>query len=268
MRNYTKNVHKCQDSTLKIATQISFWVDGVGVEWFDVGLPHPNYFEHINKGYYIAWNIRGYNSAYIDELKVRFVQTLAPARVEELELNRECNNVDTIYDLKDFKALQSIKSRAQSIVRHQNLFICDDVVFLHLKFYFEHLIKKDGVPVYSDFENWALKEYRTKEKSTIKAKCRSIYHWYSNRNFKTGRVKFKDKDLVMATRQAHAKKIHTKLANDTKRKVLNIITGMFSHEYKFTEGKRAGKWNVAKIAKDSGTTRPTVMKYLPKDSLF
>ena len=68
----------------------------------------------------------------------------------------------------------------------------------------------------------------------------------------------------MATRQEHAKKIHTKLANDTKKKVLNCITGMFAHEYK----KPNGSWNVTKIANDSGTTRPTVMKYLPKETLL
>ena len=46
--------------------------------------------------------------------------------------------------------------------------------------------------------------------------------------------------------------------------MLNITTGMFKDEYK----KPNGSWNISKIAKDSGTTRPTVMKYLPKDSLF
>jgi hypothetical protein len=45
---------------------------------------------------------------------------------------------------------------------------------------------------------------------------------------------------------------------------LICITGIFAHEYK----KPNGSWNISKIAKDSGTTRPTVMKYLPKETLF
>ena len=39
---------------------------------------------------------------------------------------------------------------------------------------------------------------------------------------------------------------------------------MFKDEYR----KKDGSWNVTKIANDSGTTRPTVMKYLPKETLF
>ena len=68
----------------------------------------------------------------------------------------------------------------------------------------------------------------------------------------------------MATRQEHALKNSKKIAEKTEKKVLNCITGMFAHEYK----KLNGTWNISKIAKDSGTTRPTVMKYLPKETLF
>ena len=39
---------------------------------------------------------------------------------------------------------------------------------------------------------------------------------------------------------------------------------MFKDDYK----KKDGSWHITKIAKDSGTTRPTVMKYLPKETLF
>ena len=62
----------------------------------------------------------------------------------------------------------------------------------------------------------------------------------------------------MASRKEHAKKIHTKLADDTRKKVINVITGMFKDDYK----KKNGDWNIAKKAKDSGTSRNTVYKYL------
>ena len=39
---------------------------------------------------------------------------------------------------------------------------------------------------------------------------------------------------------------------------------MFKDDYK----KKMVLWHITKIAKDSGTTRPTVMKYLPKETLF
>lgn len=267
MANYSENTYKCQG---EISTPLSFWIDGIGIEWFDVGLPHPNHFSHTNKGYYISWDIRGHNNRYVEELKVRFVQTFEPLRVEEIRHKLPNNNLDIIYDLKDFKALQSLKARAKNIVRHENLFTCDDEIFLHLKFYFEYLIKRDKVPIYSDFEKWALKEYKTKEKSTIRAKCRSIYNWYSERDFKCGRVNKKFKDLktywesTMATRKEHIIKVNKKKGEEVKRKVLNCITGLYAYEYK----KPNGMWNVTKIAKESGVTRDSVYKYLPKDSLF
>ena len=68
----------------------------------------------------------------------------------------------------------------------------------------------------------------------------------------------------MATRQEHALKNSKKIADKTEKKVLNCITGMFKDDYK----KKNGSWNVSLIAKDSGTSRNTVMKYLPKETLF
>lgn len=62
----------------------------------------------------------------------------------------------------------------------------------------------------------------------------------------------------MATRQEHAKKMTKKRVKETKSKINNCINGMFTFEYK----KKNGDWNISKIAKDSGTSRTTVYKYL------
>lgn len=74
----------------------------------------------------------------------------------------------------------------------------------------------------------------------------------------------KQKGEIMASRRLHAIKIHTKLAEDTKRRVLNCITGVYLNEYI----KPNGTWNVTKIAKESGTSRPTVIKYLKSENLW
>ena len=130
------------------------------------------------------------------------------------------------------------------------------------------IIKEKGIFSYDELEYFAISNFieKAKDRSTLKAKCKNIFNWYLERNFELTQTVYikKDKDLVMATRQEHAKKIHTKLANDTKKKVLNCITGIFAHEYK----KPNGSWNVTKISKDSGTSRNSVMKYLPKETLF
>ncbi len=142
----------------------------------------------------------------------------------------------------------------------------EDTVFWALKLHAELLCRENSFFSYDDLLSYGKGNYAdvVKDRSTLKAKCRNIFNWYLKRDFKPTVYVKKDKGEVMATRRQQAIKMHTKLAEDTKRKVLNVVTGMFAHEYK----KANGKWNISKIAKDSGTTRPTVMKYLPKETLF
>ena len=131
------------------------------------------------------------------------------------------------------------------------------------------LIRQDGLIIWNTFETWAFENFidLAKDKSTLKAKCRNVFNWYFERDWQIGRVNKsnKTKEQIMATRQEHAIKIaKKKIVKIQRKKVLNCITGIFAHEYK----KPNGSWNISKIAKDSGTTRPTVMKYLPKETLF
>ena len=62
----------------------------------------------------------------------------------------------------------------------------------------------------------------------------------------------------MATRKQHAKKMTAKRVKSTKEKIYNCIRGLISFDYI----KKDGNWNVAKIAKDTRTSRTTVYKYL------
>jgi hypothetical protein len=108
---------------------------------------------------------------------------------------------------------------------------------------------------YSLIESFAFNRFidRAKDKSTLKAKCRSIWNWYDAREW----VIPTRKGLGMS-RQEGAKKAREKRMADTKRKILSVVTGIFQDEYK----NKRGKWNISKIAKDSGTSRNTVMKYV------
>jgi hypothetical protein len=137
-----------------------------------------------------------------------------------------------------------------------------------LKLHAEVIIKEKGIFSYDELEDFAISNFidKAKDRSTLKAKCRNIFNWYLERNFeltKTVYVK-KNQGEVMATREAHARNMTKKREEKARKKVLNCITGMFSYEYK----KKSGVWNISKIAKDSGTSRNTVMKYLPKDTLL
>jgi hypothetical protein len=267
--NYNTNSAKVQENSSY--TWIFFKIyGGFGIEWLDIGLPYPNYLLHQRDGYTVGWCISGEESRYLSEIRERFIASIdldvtIPTRKPQITKNTHTS--DNLYRLADFKALKSIKTRVKKIVDRGNLFTCDnDETFLQIKFYCEYLIKKDGVPSYQDLELYALSTFPNHKKgtSTLKAKCRSVFNWYADRDFKCGRANSKYKDLneywekTMASRKEHMIKVNKDLADETKRKVYNCISGMFAHEYK----KPSGKWNVSKIAKDSGTSRNTVYKYV------
>ncbi|RBQ27625.1 helix-turn-helix domain-containing protein [Arcobacter sp. CECT 9188] len=62
----------------------------------------------------------------------------------------------------------------------------------------------------------------------------------------------------MATRQQQAKKMTAKRVKSTKEKIYNCIRGLISFDYINSQGN----WNISKIARDTGTSRTTVYKYL------
>jgi len=66
------------------------------------------------------------------------------------------------------------------------------------------------------------------------------------------------------TRTQRALKNSEAIAQKTRRKVLNLVTGMFAEEYK----KKSGKWNISKIAIEAGVTRDSVRKYLKEANLY
>lgn len=266
MNNYSKNIVTNQG---QIATTWVFFqiCNGIGIEWYDFKLPYPNYLLHTNQGYKIGWLVRGNESKYTEELRARFIQTFQEFTPKVLETKPKATAMahtsPTIHELKEFNVLDSLKAKSVNIARVETLF-SNDETFWHLKFYCEYLIKRDGIPSYIDLERLAYNQYPNKCKSTLRAKCRSIYNWYSDRDFKCGREHQKYNNLkeywesTMATRKEHMIKVNKKLANDTKKKVFNLIGGMFKDEYK----KKDGAWNVSKIAKESGTSRNTVYKYI------
>ncbi len=149
----------------------------------------------------------------------------------------------------------------KSVVRHKDYERVDvgqDNIFWAIKLYTEDLIRESGEGnevAYSLIESFAFARFvdRAKDKSTLKAKCRSVWNWYNNKGWTIPNRK----GLGMS-RQEGAKKAREKRMADTKRKILSIVTGMFKDDYK----SKNGTWNVSKIAKDSGTSRNSVMKYL------
>jgi len=60
------------------------------------------------------------------------------------------------------------------------------------------------------------------------------------------------------SRSEHIKQVHEKRREDSRRKIVNLITGLYASDYK----TKTGKWNISKIARETRLSRPTVQKYL------
>ena len=235
----------------------------------EVPYPQAHYYSNTYSRMVYCWYIDGFfktndNIKFLNDIIARFKIT-ADSQLHSFK-SVTMENINPI----KLKAFMGLKSLANDKLKEKYKRVetrADDYVFWCLKLYAEDLIRQDGLIVYSCFEGWAFDNFIdiSKDKSTLRAKCRSIYNWYFDRDWQIGRVKStKTKVEIMATRQEHALKNSRKIADKTEKKILNCITGMFKDDYK----KKDGSWHITKIAKDSGTTRPTVMKYLPKETLL
>lgn len=264
MRNCTQKAFKMQDTWLHIAfnSDIS---DELGNT-----VPYPqHHYLKCNKIVY-CWLIDGFfetnnNIQYLNDIIARFKITFNDCQY----LKKHTVERSSITPLK-LKQFQNLKSRVVDKVNERTQYdSTKDFIFWCIKFYAEDVIQEKGIVVYDDLESFAFENFidLAKDNSTLKSKCRSILRFYINNNYTLSKKKEyikKDKGEVMATREQHARNMTKKREEKARKKVLNVITGMFKDDYK----KKDGSWHISKIAKDSDTNRRTVMKYLPKETLF
>lgn len=242
-------------------TLISFTLKGDGLELFDYDLPQPHTYRRQNDDTYrISFALNGTFTTiqgirYLNDILARFTLSF------EVLHTYKSFTTDEGIELSKFQGLKSIAK----FKNYEKVDNGQDNIFWSIKLYTEALIKESsGLVAYSLLESFALNRFvdRAKDKSTLKAKCRSIWNWYDERGwtipqrYKRDR-KQADKELSMS-RAEGAKIAREKLMENTRRKILNLITSMFKDEYK----KKNGAWNISKIAKESGTSRNTVMKYI------
>jgi len=254
----------------------SFWlyfhIIGNGTEWIDYDLPIPTILKHINNGYFVGWAIDGYFATgkgkdFINDIIARFL--LSFEDIERLSFKPKEKDFDSntahiyakVYKLQEFsKQLKSLPTKKHIPTRADSF---EDFVFWAIKLYAEDLIRATGFIVYETLENWALRQFIDKERSTIRAKCRSIWNWYNERDFdisskKTHR-KLKDYlEETMATRIEHIKKVSREKAEKNRRAIINIMTGLYCNDYK----KKSGAWHFGKIAEATGLSSKTVGKII------
>lgn len=249
---------------------IMFHMIGNGTEWIDEGLPTPSYLEHINKGYLIAWAIHGYfgtknGTEYLNDIIARVLITfkdLKPKRqLYKPKIESNSHYLPKIYKLQELQNLKSLRKKMKTAVRADNF---ADHTFWSIKLFCEDIIRDQGLPTFTQLEDFAYSNFEYKDKSTLRAKCRSIYNWYESNNWKLpNRRKTKTKEELKVTRQERAKMNTEERAEKARSKIINATTGLMAEIYK----KKSGAWHISKIAEDTQLHRETVSKYIKELNL-
>jgi len=244
-----------------------------GVEWQEEGLPIPTLIKHLNKGTYWAWAINGFlgtnkSQKFMNDIIARILITFKDLEPERLAWkptklldDKTAHVLKKAYSLKLFsKQLRSLEKKKYIPKRAESF---ADFTFWAMKLWAEDEIRNYGLIAYERFENWALSQFVHKEKSTIRAKARSIWNYYYERDWEITQKERKTMqeylEATKMTRAENMKKLNQKREEESFKKVINLITGLYADEYK---KKSSGNWNFSKIAKELGLHRETVAKHI------
>ena len=269
MDNYNKIIINKQEKNTNTILKI---VAGLEIiELFGNAVPYPNYHYYDNtyeNRLVYCWVIDGFFGTkkgyeFLNDIIARFKLSCDSSFLHSIKTSKE--NVNC-YKLKDFQGLKSIASdRVKK--KFKKYSTMQDYVFWCLKITAEDMIKQDGLIIWSNFENFAFENFidKAKDKSTLRAKCRNIFNWYFNRDFKIGRAISKNKEKVLDYRREFARNLAAKKEEENYNKVTNAISGLLADSM---FRKKNGKWNAVAIAEYLNLDPRTVRKYLPKETIF
>lgn len=238
-------------------TWLHFKARGDASEIFEQKLPTPHYYNRAldSEIYSIAWLICGYfgtekGRAYLNDIIARIALNLPV--IQRYDFKPKIAKEPEPIKLAKFGNAQSLKNERKRAERANSL-ICHDTTFWALKFEAERRISASGGWFnYGGFEAWAFGVFvighDVKDKSTLKAKCRSVWHWYEERNFKRGREK-----VSTMSRQEGAAKAREKLQRAKEAKVKGAIEALKFLQEKIT---------VSGVARQAGVSRNTAAKYM------
>ena len=263
MKLYNTNIKNVIKQNLN--TKISITIRGDGSEIFEYNLPQPhNYIRNSLDRYTIEYYLYGdffcTNKAgeYLNNILARFTLSMKVIKAKA-SITRETLKKKPLklYDNNQFNSLKSIaKFKYKETVDNGQ-----DNVFWSIKLYAEDCINESGGMVaYSLLESFAFAHFvdRAKDRSTLKAKCRSIWEWYSARNWTIPKRSEKTMKETKMTRSEHLKNVKKKEEEANRIKVVNAITGLMSEEYK----KKSGTWHIGRICSATNLSHNTVKKYI------
>ena len=177
MQNNTQIDKRCQLTNTWLKIQFK---DDISHELGNsIPFPHYHYFNGSNAVY--CWLISGWfdtiaSIRFLNDIIARFKITFTTSKY--LKHSKDISSNLRPYVLNEF---QGLKSKAKAIVKNKysRVETHQDYVFMCIKLYAEDLIRADSLIIYNSLESWAFDNFIdiTKDKSTLRAKCRSVYNW-------------------------------------------------------------------------------------------
>jgi isochorismate synthase EntC len=258
----TKKEQKNNNNYEDLNTLLQIDIAGDGCEIFDYNLPTPHkYIRYNDNSYMLEYVLTGVfwtkdSNNFLNEILLRFNLSMNIKNIATKVVGNKTN----AYELKLFSSSSNLDSLRKSTFM-PNTEKYEDSIFWGIKLFVEYYMgKNEGFVPYSTVENYAFNHYvdLAKDRSTLKAKCRSIWNYYNDREWQTDRKYIKkNKEEVMKTKLELIEKIHKKRREETEKKIVAAV------EYLKALDKKITAKNIMEITKISKNTM-TVYKHLWK----
>ena len=232
---YNKN----NDNLSNLSTLLKIKVAGDGCELFDYNLPTPHTYKRFDSNEYtieyllngVFWTKQSNN--FLNEILLRFNISMNIKNIETKTVKDKPN----AYELKLFSSSSNLKSLSK-VIHKPNTEKNSDSIFWGIKLFVEHYIgQNEGFVAYSTLENYAFTHYvdLAKDKSTLRAKCRSVWNYYNDREWQTDRKYIKkNKEEVMANRLENITKLNEERKIKTEIKIKAAIDYLNKTDKKIT----------------------------------
>lgn len=247
-------------------TWLYFKCSGDASELFEHNLPQPHHYERFSEASYaIGWLIDGFfhttkGIAYLNDIIARIALTV-PIRARYDYAPANCKDYKPLH-LASFQNAINLRTKyIEQRIKHSND-ASKDMVWWAIKYQAESYIRQFKGWFDCDLlETWAFSNFEVglnvKDRSTLRAKCRSTWRWYEERDFSIP----KNQRRSSMSREDNIKRVNEQRKLDAKQKVLEASRGL-------TVRKKNGKINVSAVSEQAGVRRETAKKYLKELGLI
>lgn len=218
----------------------------------------------LNRGCWIGqWNIDGYFATkhsieFLNDAIARFIETYGSEAIKPAPTPQRKPDIerDAILHLRDFVAnLNSLKRKVANKVPLQKVAATNfDETFWAMKLWVERQLSQNRIP--AEAEIMAIGETYAphKERSTIRAKARSIYRWYAARGFEPTRDNRKRHKGEKAMTRTEAAAVATQTRVERVKGRIEAAVNLLQMQ--------GEKISVRKLAEAAQVSTRTAMKYL------